>query len=110
VQNKKKVNEMGEDVSADAPPRNCSSSVTESACPPDGFAPSARFTTGADTIAGTVDRPQPQHAGTHHAARPPLRFFDADGTEVTRTDHLPPPVLGADNDTVSDWLRQGAVR
>ena len=41
---------------------------------------------------------------------PPLRFFDPDGTEVTRTHHLPPPVLGADNDTVSDWLLQGAVR
>ena len=41
---------------------------------------------------------------------PPLRFFDPDGTEVTRTHHPPPPVLGADNDTVSDWLLQGAVR
>jgi crotonobetainyl-CoA:carnitine CoA-transferase CaiB-like acyl-CoA transferase len=41
---------------------------------------------------------------------PRLRFFDPDGTEVTRTHHRPPPVLGADNDTVSDWLLQGAVR
>ena len=41
---------------------------------------------------------------------PPLRFFDPDGTEVTRAHHLPPPVLGADNDTVAGWLPQGAVR
>ena len=40
---------------------------------------------------------------------PPLRFFDPDGTEVTRTHHLP-PVLGADNDTVAGWLLQGAFR
>ena len=39
----------------------------------------------------------------------PLRFFDPDGTEVTRTHHLP-PVLGADNDTVAGWLLQGAFR
>jgi hypothetical protein len=40
---------------------------------------------------------------------PALRFFDPDGTEVTRTHHLP-PVLGADNDTVAGWLLQGAFR
>ena len=40
----------------------------------------------------------------------PLRFFDPDGTEVTRTHHRPPPVLGADNDTVSGRLLQEAVR
>ena len=37
---------------------------------------------------------------------PPLRFFEPDGTEVTRTEHTPPPVLGADNDAVSEWLRE----
>ena len=28
---------------------------------------------------------------------PPLRFFDPDGTELTRREHTAPPVLGADN-------------
>jgi len=37
---------------------------------------------------------------------PPLRFFEPDGTEVTRTQHAAPPVLGADNDAVSEWLRE----
>lgn len=35
---------------------------------------------------------------------PPLRFFDLGGTEVTRTAHLPPPVLGADSAAVRAWL------
>ena len=35
---------------------------------------------------------------------PPLRFFGADGVEVTRTDHGAPPVLGADGDRVRAWL------
>lgn len=35
---------------------------------------------------------------------PPLRFFTAGGTETTRTDHLPPPVLGADSETIHAWL------
>lgn len=37
---------------------------------------------------------------------PPLRFFDTDGTEVTRTQHLAPPTLGADNDALSAWLQE----
>ncbi len=32
---------------------------------------------------------------------PPLRFFDADGAEVTRRGHTAPPVLGADNDLIA---------
>ncbi|WP_029115235.1 CaiB/BaiF CoA-transferase family protein [Mycobacterium sp. URHB0044] len=32
---------------------------------------------------------------------PPLRFFDADGAEVTRRSHTAPPVLGADNDLLA---------
>jgi formyl-CoA transferase len=32
---------------------------------------------------------------------PPLRFFDADGGEVTRRQHTAPPVLGADNDLIA---------
>jgi crotonobetainyl-CoA:carnitine CoA-transferase CaiB-like acyl-CoA transferase len=35
---------------------------------------------------------------------PPLRFFDPDGTETTRTGHKAPPVLGADGDAVRAWL------
>jgi crotonobetainyl-CoA:carnitine CoA-transferase CaiB-like acyl-CoA transferase len=31
---------------------------------------------------------------------PPLRFFDADGAELTRKHHTAPPVLGADNELV----------
>jgi crotonobetainyl-CoA:carnitine CoA-transferase CaiB-like acyl-CoA transferase len=32
---------------------------------------------------------------------PPLRFFDADGAELTRRRHSAPPVLGADNDLIA---------
>ncbi|WP_235170694.1 CaiB/BaiF CoA transferase family protein [Rhodococcus erythropolis] len=35
---------------------------------------------------------------------PPLRFFDTDGTEITRTEHRPPPVLGADGAEILKWL------
>lgn len=37
---------------------------------------------------------------------PPLRFFRPDGTEVTETRHLAPPVLGADEDLVRAWLKE----
>jgi formyl-CoA transferase len=37
---------------------------------------------------------------------PPLRFFTAEGTEVTRTQHTAPPVLGADGPDVRSWLAQ----
>ncbi len=35
---------------------------------------------------------------------PPLRFFDAVGSEVTRTTHTAPPVLGADSERIRAWL------
>ena len=35
---------------------------------------------------------------------PPLRFFDADGTEVTRRDHDAPPILDQHADTIRAWL------
>ncbi|SFB91571.1 Crotonobetainyl-CoA:carnitine CoA-transferase CaiB [Nocardioides terrae] len=35
---------------------------------------------------------------------PPLRFFAADGSEVTRTDHRPPPLLDEHGATVREWL------
>lgn len=39
--------------------------------------------------------------GTITLPGPPLRFFDADGTERTRRHHSAPPVLGADNHLVA---------
>jgi crotonobetainyl-CoA:carnitine CoA-transferase CaiB-like acyl-CoA transferase len=38
---------------------------------------------------------------------PPLRFFSADGDEVTRRDHLPPPLLDEHADAVRTWLDEG---
>ncbi len=35
---------------------------------------------------------------------PPLRFFDADGAEVTRRDHVAPPLLDQDADAIRAWL------
>jgi len=35
---------------------------------------------------------------------PPLRFFDGDGAETTRTEHTAPPVLDADRTSVLEWL------
>src|SRR4051812_14014586 len=47
-----------------------------------------------------------EHAtlGTITLPGPPLRFFDADGAEMTRNQHTAPPVLGADNDLISALL------
>jgi crotonobetainyl-CoA:carnitine CoA-transferase CaiB-like acyl-CoA transferase len=49
-----------------------------------------------------------EHAtlGTVTLPGPPLRFFETDGTEVTETRHLAPPVLGADEDLVRAWLKE----
>ena len=38
--------------------------------------------------------------GTITLPGPPLRFFDANGAELTRRRHSAPPVLGADNDLI----------
>ena len=35
---------------------------------------------------------------------PPLRFFDADGREQTRTTHAAPPLLDQDRAAVAAWL------
>ncbi len=35
---------------------------------------------------------------------PPLRFFDADGTETTHRSHAAPPTLGQHDDAVRAWL------
>ncbi|QJY46848.1 CaiB/BaiF CoA transferase family protein [Pseudonocardia broussonetiae] len=42
--------------------------------------------------------------GTVRLAGPPLRFFDHDGHEVTRTAHTAPPTLDADGTAVRAWL------
>ncbi len=39
---------------------------------------------------------------------PPLRFFDHDGTEETRTQHAPPPTLGQHDETIRRWLDESA--
>jgi formyl-CoA transferase len=39
--------------------------------------------------------------GTITLPGPPLRFFDADGAELTRRQHSGPPVLGADNHLIA---------
>jgi len=44
--------------------------------------------------------------GTITLPGPPLRFFSADGAELTRRKHRAPPVLGADNDLVAA-VREG---
>jgi formyl-CoA transferase len=41
---------------------------------------------------------------------PPLRFFDGDGTEVTRRDHAAPPVLDQHGASVRAWLAEGDAR
>ncbi|MFD6517938.1 CaiB/BaiF CoA transferase family protein [Rhodococcus sp. NPDC060176] len=47
-----------------------------------------------------------QTLGTVTLPGPPLRFFESDGTEVTGTNHLAPPVLGADEALVREWLKE----
>ncbi|MFF4415400.1 CaiB/BaiF CoA transferase family protein [Streptosporangium sp. NPDC001559] len=39
---------------------------------------------------------------------PPLRFFDIAGSEVTRTEHAAPPVLGSDTERIKQWVKGGA--
>ena len=42
--------------------------------------------------------------GPVQLAGPPLRFFDPDGREVTRTAHAAPPTLDGDGAAVRAWL------
>jgi crotonobetainyl-CoA:carnitine CoA-transferase CaiB-like acyl-CoA transferase len=44
--------------------------------------------------------------GRLQLAGPPLRFFDADGHEVTRTTHTAPPTLDGDGAAVRAWLAE----
>jgi crotonobetainyl-CoA:carnitine CoA-transferase CaiB-like acyl-CoA transferase len=46
--------------------------------------------------------------GRIQLAGPPLRFFDAEGHELTRTAHAAPPTLDGDGDAIRAWLGTGA--
>jgi crotonobetainyl-CoA:carnitine CoA-transferase CaiB-like acyl-CoA transferase len=46
--------------------------------------------------------------GRLQLAGPPLRFFDADGREVTRTAHTAPPTLDGDGASVRAWLAENS--
>ncbi|MGO0575732.1 CaiB/BaiF CoA transferase family protein [Ornithinimicrobium panacihumi] len=37
---------------------------------------------------------------------PPLRFFEADGTEVTKTDHATPPLLDQHGESLRAWVKE----
>ena len=52
-----------------------------------------------------VDVEHPQ-LGTLTLPGPPLRFFDADGAEVTRRDHGAPPLLDQHADRLRAWLEE----
>jgi crotonobetainyl-CoA:carnitine CoA-transferase CaiB-like acyl-CoA transferase len=47
--------------------------------------------------------------GRLQLAGPPLRFFDTNGREVTRTAHTAPPTLDGDGATVRTWLSEHAT-
>jgi crotonobetainyl-CoA:carnitine CoA-transferase CaiB-like acyl-CoA transferase len=40
---------------------------------------------------------------------PPLRFFDAEGTEVTRREHAAPPLLDEHADAIRAWVGGGGA-
>jgi crotonobetainyl-CoA:carnitine CoA-transferase CaiB-like acyl-CoA transferase len=50
-----------------------------------------------------VDHPT---LGTVTLPGPPLRFFNADGTETTRRDHAAPPLLDADGAAIRAWAAE----
>ena len=110
VQNEKKVNEMVEDVFGKCPTEELLIELNRIGVP------AGRIRSIHEVYDWEKTRSQGLLIDVNHSTLgpitlpAPLRFFDPDGTEVTRTPHLPPRVLGADNDTVSAWLRQGAVR
>jgi len=47
--------------------------------------------------------------GTISLPGPPLRFFDADGAEVTRRDHVAPPLLDQHADEIRAWVGGGGA-
>lgn len=52
-----------------------------------------------------------EHASLGHLTLPgpPLRFFDAQGTEVTRRDHAAPPLLDQHADEIRAWVGGGGA-
>ena len=76
------------------------------ACPPARCARSTRCTRGTRPRARAciVDVEHPT-LGPLTLPGPPLRFFDGDGTEVTRRDHDAPPTLDEDGAAIRAWLR-----
>ena len=48
--------------------------------------------------------------GRLELAGPPLRFFDPQGQEVTRTAHTSPPTLDGDGDAIRAWLARDESR
>jgi hypothetical protein len=60
---------------------------------------------GADAVSGAAHRRGHATLGTITLPGPPLRFFDANGAELTRRLHTAPPVLGADNDLIAATLQ-----
>jgi len=53
-----------------------------------------------------------EHAtlGDLRLAGPPLRFFDPQGQEVTRTAHTAPPTLDGEGASIRAWLAQDEDR
>jgi crotonobetainyl-CoA:carnitine CoA-transferase CaiB-like acyl-CoA transferase len=44
--------------------------------------------------------------GPIQLAGPPLRFFDSQGAEITRSEHRAPPTLDADGAAIREWLAE----
>ena len=55
---------------------------------------------------GLLVEAEHQTLGTVSLPGPPLRFFDADGTERTPGDHAAPPVLDQHGSAIREWLRE----
>ena len=43
--------------------------------------------------------------GTVRLPGPAVRFFESDGTEITRRQHDAPPLLDADGERIRSWLQ-----
>jgi crotonobetainyl-CoA:carnitine CoA-transferase CaiB-like acyl-CoA transferase len=79
--------------------------------------PAGKVRTLDEVYAWEQTRSQGLVIGVDHAtlgrvqlAGPPLRFFDRDGREVTRTAHTAPPTLDGDGASVRAWLAGTARR
>jgi crotonobetainyl-CoA:carnitine CoA-transferase CaiB-like acyl-CoA transferase len=112
VQNKKKGNEMVENVFGRCPTEELLVEVDRIGVPA-GPIRSIR-----EVYAWEQTRSQALLIDVNHSTLgpitlpgPPLRFLRPQWHRShARTHRLPAPVLGADNNTVSDWPLQGAVR